>query len=151
MELTAEQKQAVAEWVAQGATLSEIQSKLSQEFGMSMTYMDVRFLMLDLGLEVHDKPEPKSAVQADVSQAGSDDFGAPGIPGEVSVEVDRVTKPGSIVSGTVTFSDGVNSAWALDQFGRLALEGADPGYRPSQEDLQEFQLQLRESLEKRGF
>lgn len=54
MSLTAEQKQAVASWVAAGDNLSTVQKKLSDEFKVSMTYRDVRFLVDDLNLELKD-------------------------------------------------------------------------------------------------
>lgn len=57
--LTPQQKQTVAAWVAAGDNLSAIQKKLSQEFGVSMTYMDVRFLVDDLNLDLKD-PAPKA-------------------------------------------------------------------------------------------
>jgi hypothetical protein len=158
MELTDVQKQSVAEWVKEGASLSDIQKRLSEEFEVSMTYMDVRFLILDLGLDVQDKPEPvKEAPPQDLDNDAAPELGppplddAPSAAGGVSVEVDRVTKPGTIVSGNVTFSDGSTSAWALDQFGRLALDPGESGSRPSPEDLQAFQEELRSVLEKRGF
>ena len=53
------QKDAVRQWAADGAGLSEIQRRIKDEFGISMTYMDVRFLMLDIDAAVKDKPEPK--------------------------------------------------------------------------------------------
>ena len=53
------QKEQVRQWAAEGAGLSEIQRRIKDEFGISMTYMDVRFLMLDLHADVKDKPEPK--------------------------------------------------------------------------------------------
>ena len=49
MSLTPEQKQAVASWVAAGDNLSLVQKKLTEQFKVSMTYMDVRFLVDDLG------------------------------------------------------------------------------------------------------
>ena len=55
------QKEQVRQWAAEGAGLSEIQRRIKDEFGISMTYMDVRFLMLDLHADVRDKPEPKPA------------------------------------------------------------------------------------------
>ncbi len=58
MTLTPEQKQAVSEWVAAGDNLSAIQKKLSEQFKVSMTYMDVRFLVDDLNLALKD-PTPK--------------------------------------------------------------------------------------------
>ena len=54
MTLTPEQKQAVIGWVAAGDNLSAIQSKLSGQFQISMTYRDVRFLVDDLNLELKD-------------------------------------------------------------------------------------------------
>ena len=54
MSLTPEQKQAVASWVATGDNLSAIQKKLSEQFQVSMTYRDVRFLVDDLNLELKD-------------------------------------------------------------------------------------------------
>jgi len=54
MSLTPEQKQAVVSWVAAGDNLSAIQKKLTEQFQISMTYRDVRFLVDDLNLELKD-------------------------------------------------------------------------------------------------
>jgi hypothetical protein len=54
MTLTPEQKKAVAAWVASGDNLSALQKKLSDEFKLSMTYRDVRFLVDDLNLQLKD-------------------------------------------------------------------------------------------------
>jgi hypothetical protein len=54
MSLTPEQKQAVASWVAAGDNLSAVQKKLAEQFQVSMTYRDVRFLVDDLNLELKD-------------------------------------------------------------------------------------------------
>ncbi len=73
------QKNAVRKWAADGAGLSEIQRRIKDEFGISMTYMDVRFLMLDIDAVVKDKPEPKtpppapSAASADAGEAPRQD------------------------------------------------------------------------------
>lgn len=58
MTLTPEQQQTVASWVAAGDNLSVIQKKLSDQFKVSMTYRDVRFLVDDLNLALKD-PAPK--------------------------------------------------------------------------------------------
>lgn len=58
MSLTPEQQQTVANWVAAGENLSAIQKKLAEEFKISMTYRDVRFLVDDLNLSLKDA-EPK--------------------------------------------------------------------------------------------
>lgn len=58
MNLTPEQKQAVASWVAAGDNLSAVQKKLAEQFQIAMTYRDVRFLVDDLDLALKD-PAPK--------------------------------------------------------------------------------------------
>jgi len=163
VELTEAQRHVVEQWVNEGSGLSEIQNRLSQEFGITLTYMDVRFLIINLGLKVRDKsrssfPETHIDGSPVAGQSGgraqTDQGGLPsppsGIAG-VSVEVERIASPGSIVSGTVTFSDGVSAVWSLDQLGRLALEPGKPGYTPSEQDLQAFQQELKSTLANRGF
>lgn len=152
MELTEQQKTAVAGWVREGDGLSEIQKRLRSEFDISMTYMDVRFLIIDLGLTLKEdeppkpKPKPKAPPSGPVGPL-ADQAGA----GGVSVEVDRLVKPGAVVSGSVTFGDGRQATWMLDQLGRLALDAGDPDYRPSEQDLAEFQSALRDALQQQGF
>jgi hypothetical protein len=163
MQLSDEQKKAVIRWVKEGVGISEVQRRLQAEFSLPMTYMDARFLILDLGLDVKEKPRAAvKASPAPVAGAAADEPDgedvAPGLAGEapvagarVRVEVDRVMKPGSLVSGSVVFSDGVSAAWTLDQFGRLGLASSRPGYKPSRQDLQMFQDELRSALESKGF
>ena len=69
----------------------------------------------------------------------------------VSVKVDQIARPGSVVSGKVTFSDGNSADWYFDQTGRLGLVPQAPGYRPSAPDLQEFQAMLDGELNRMGF
>ena len=51
----------------QGAKLSEIQTRLASEFGLKLTYMEVRFLVDDLKLTPKDPEPPK--VAAPVAEA----------------------------------------------------------------------------------
>ena len=67
MSLSPEQTQAVASWVAAGDSLAAIQKKLAGQFKVSMTYMDVRFLVDDLGLEL--KNAAKRSVEAKIDLA----------------------------------------------------------------------------------
>jgi hypothetical protein len=67
MNLTPEQKQAVASWVAAGDNLSAVQKKLSEQFQVSMTYRDVRFLVDDLNLDLKDAAPKVDA--SDVTKA----------------------------------------------------------------------------------
>jgi hypothetical protein len=76
---------------------------------------------------------------------------APANPaGRVSVTVDQLARPGTMVSGKVTFSDGQNADWYLDQTGRLGVMPAVQGYKPAPEDVQAFQLALQDELAKMG-
>lgn len=69
MTLTPEQKQAVSSWVAAGDNLSTIQKKLADQFRLSLTYMDVRFLVDDLNLSLKDAaPRP----DADLKKGAAD-------------------------------------------------------------------------------
>jgi hypothetical protein len=163
MDLNDAQKAAVRKWAQDGCGLSEIQQRLSKEFGLSLTYMDVRFLVIDLGISVRDRKSPPSAARTPVATAANaqpdtdaeaftEEDAAPfGGTASVRVEVDRVTKAGSLVSGKVTFSDGVTATWMLDQLGRLGIGASRRGYTPSQADIGAFQAELRKALETRGF
>jgi len=159
VKLTQEQEQTVKKWAKEGFGLSDIQKKLLEQLGISATYMDVRFLAIDMGLEIKEKRSastPQITSQGGAATAKREDLpgitdDAAGLPGGVVVNLDRVVKPGSLVSGTVRFSDGVSASWSLDQLGRLALSAGQPGYAPTQQDVQAFQQELRKALEKRGF
>jgi hypothetical protein len=72
MVLSEEQKKVVATWVAAGDNLSAIQRKLIAEFKVSMTYMDVRFLVDDLNLQLKDPP-PKADTNLKGGAAGPRD------------------------------------------------------------------------------
>ena len=159
MKLDDEQKQKVSGWIEEGLKLSEIQDKLNSEFGFRMTYMEVRFLIDDLGVKLKDKPveAPAPPPAAPTPAAGTTPTGTAPLEedglvgGGVSVTVDQVTRPGSLVSGKVKFSDGKAAEWYLDQMGRLGLAPKEQGYKPSQEDLMEFQTELQNELAKLGF
>jgi len=155
MELNDTQKQAVAVWAEQGQSLSDIQKNLRSEFGISMTYMDVRFLVLDIGCSIQDRKEAeKKAPGPAVGKAdsGTDLDAEPASSGTVTVELDRVLKAGAALSGTVVFSDGVKAAWAVDNLGRMVLDPGDhEGYRPTEEDIRAFQVELKNKISSRGF
>jgi hypothetical protein len=185
MSLTPEQKAAVSAWIASGDNLSAVQKKLTEQFKISMTYMDVRFLVDDLGLELKNAapkadasdvtkattapvgspamagpPRAANDAMADTDDLPPDDLpdsqaGADGLPATgastLTLEIDRIMRPGAMVSGTVTFSDGVSGKWALDQQGRLMLDTPQKGYKPSPVDVQAFQLELQTQLQRQGF
>ena len=161
-EPTAEQKREIANWINQGVGLSDVQKRLNDDFGISMTYMDVRFLVDDLDLTIQDEDEPEpskesgqsvtSSEDSDISEEPqtTDDSDLSGQLSAVSVTVDKVTRPGVMASGVATFSDGVDCPWYLDQFGRLGLMPKQEGYKPPDGDLEDFQKQLDAELRKTG-
>lgn len=197
MTLTPEQKQSVAGWIAAGDSLSTVQKRLHDEFKISLTYMDVRFLVDDLGLELKNagpktdtsdvtkaqparpdagagaQPPPRKGfldkVKEKVGLGGGEDDAveepadefleeeplpdepAPAGTGKFSLDVDRIVRPGTVVSGTVTFSDGVSGKWGMDQYGRLLLETGRKGYQPSAADVQAFQRELQHHLQRQGY
>jgi hypothetical protein len=157
MNLDESQRQKVAAWIADGAKLSEIQTRLMSEFNLKLTYMEVRFLVDDLKLTPKD-PEPPKVVAPVAAPAKPADqktppplAGPPGKPGGVSVTVDQLTRPGAIVSGKVTFSDGQQADWYLDQTGRLGVVAKQHGYKPSAADVQQFQAALQSEMARMGF
>jgi hypothetical protein len=160
MNLTEEQKKTVASWVASGASLADVQRRLEDEMELRMTYMDVRFLIDDLEIDIPEAPKPAPPKPADSSAAGSEVVGADGKPlksdtpslgGGVSVGLDKIARPGALVSGQVTFSDGQSASWLLDQMGRLGLDGAPADYRPSDADMKSFQEKLQTALQQAGY
>jgi hypothetical protein len=162
MSLDDSQRQKVAEWIQQGLSLSEIQNRLSSELGVRLTYMEVRFLMDDLKLKPKDKdvpktpapdlsaPPPTAAKTLEPEELEPEDIAAKTGTG-VSVTVDQLARPGAMVSGKVTFSDGKSAEWYLDQYGRLGLAGQEKGYRPPAADLADFQTELQSQLAKLGY
>ena len=168
MNLDETQRQKVAAWIADGLKLSDIQNRLLAECGLKMTYMEVRLLVDDLKLVPKDPDPPKAATPIGQSlasgaspAAAAKPAGAPATgtvqPGEaprgagaVSVTVDQLARPGAIVSGKVTFSDGNAADWYLDQTGRLGVVTKQPGYKPPATDMQQFQMALETELAKLG-
>ena len=152
MQISDEQKKTIRQWVVAGCTLSELQKKINEEFKLSLTFMDARFLVLDMGLQLKDRAATGGAMDISKAAPRTAAADADALPpgGGVAVTLDRVVKPGAVVSGTVTFSDGVNAGWMFDQAGRLGLSATQPGYRPTPEDLQSFQEELGQLLQSRG-
>ncbi len=83
MTLTPAQEQALRQWAAEGASLSDLQARLVSEFDLHPSYMDVRFLVLDLGIQLAERPKPNptdlmAAAPAKPAPAPADDM--PGEP-----------------------------------------------------------------------
>jgi hypothetical protein len=172
MQLDENQKKIVAGWVEEGIDLSAIQSRLESEMDIRMTYMDVRFLVGDLELTPKDEEEPEQSEPEEESAETATDAPTPDNPfpasedplgkasppaddlladdagagEEVSVTVSPVTQPGTMASGSVTFSDGVTCEWHVDQFGRPGLVPPSEGYQPPESDMPKFGQKLQQEL-----
>jgi hypothetical protein len=165
VKLTDEQKDTVAKWADEDEiSLGDIQKRLKSEFEITVTFLETRFLLEDHGIElkVEAKPEPKPEAAEyppdeldEVEAILDDDYNeepggrlgddpAPGAgSGKVSVKVASEARPNAMVSGMVTFSDGVDAAWSIDQMGRLSLDSSTPEHRPSEADIMAFQQELQ--------
>ena len=91
--LSDEQSAAVRQWAEEGADLAAIQKRLDEEFEVRLTFMDTRFLIADLGIELAEEEEPEpepepepAAVVGAGADAGGDPAG-PGAEGMIEAEV----------------------------------------------------------------
>jgi hypothetical protein len=171
MKLDEQQQKKVAGWVAEGLKLADIQKRISSEFGVSLTYMEARFLVDDLKLVPQGPDRPKEEPAAAAAAPGKPGAPAPASPlagapatptstpaqgtpgaagGGVSVTVDTVTRAGALASGNVRFSDGQSAGWYLDQYGRLGLVPQQPGYKPGAADVEAFQHALEREISRLG-
>src|SRR5208283_3276240 len=89
MSLSPEQTQAVASWVAAGDSLAVIQKRLFEQFQVSMTYMDVRFLVDDLGLELKNAVHSSVDTKVDLAKAR---LGGPAQPEKKGGLLDKLKK-----------------------------------------------------------
>jgi len=135
--LTDDQKVSIHQWAADGAQINDIQKKVVEEFGISITYMEARFAVLDLDVQILSVKEEEPEEEKPEKVA----------TGEVHVTVDTIVRAGASVSGSVEFSDGEKASWAIDQMGQLNLDADEADYRPSEMDVQMFQDKLREHLQ----
>jgi hypothetical protein len=159
MKLNDAQKQTVAKWIEQGLKVAEVQKRLAAEFGLRLTFLDVKLLIGDLDLVPRDQPEkpparpeapakgapppPEKAVQpAKPAPETAESQPAKG----VAVTVDELPQPGAIASGGVTFSDGMTATWYVDELGQLGVMTQQKDYRPSAADFEQFQNALEQAL-----
>lgn len=144
--VTAEQLEMVRRWAAEGVDLNGIQKRLAGECGVHMMYMDVRFLLLDHGIEIasaaapaaEKKPEPATPAPA------AKEAPQPEATGKPVVTLDELTLPGTLISGKVSFASGTTGAWQIDQLGRFAWSSLSG--QPTTEELQAFQQELTQLL-----
>jgi hypothetical protein len=148
MDLSKEQKEQLQSWITTGLSVPAIYKLISNEWKNPMTYMELKFAIDDLNLEFPKEikiPEAEAKKEDLIPLNGEEE------PHKVTMEIDKIMRPGAIISGTVAFSDGMTGSWQLDQRGRIAISPATEAYHPSQEDIHEFEKQLQEALHKAGY
>src|ERR1043166_7332977 len=166
----AERKQIVAQLLKEGRKLSEIQEYLRKEKNDSITYMELRMLLSEMEAKLPDAPSNSftplkaSPITATTPPPGQKPAGprgkaqpapppqkpaaaAAGPRGRTTVMMDEAPPPGAMLSGRVNFGSGAKALWVLDETGRIGLEPELGTGRPDQQDMQEFQAELRRMIE----
>ncbi|NMA45846.1 MAG: hypothetical protein GX945_04725 [Lentisphaerae bacterium] len=111
-------------------------------------------LQLAEGQEGQPSEEDIRLFQAELSaimQKMQDDLAREAAEGKTKVNVSPVVRPGAMFSGDVVFASGAKAEWTLDQTGRLGLQPAEGSAKPTQRDMQLFQMELRRVLQSKGF
>ena len=140
----------MASRIAEGVSLSDIQNEVNEKFQQSMTYMDIRILAAGLDIDWQAKAaakaeeEKKEEEETSESAAAPEEAAAPA-DGQTVVEISKLMRPGTALSGSVKFASGSTADWYIDQTGRLGLENL-VGEKPTQEDIQQFQVELEKAV-----
>ena len=177
MKLTEDQITTIKSWIESGDDLGKIQNQINESFDINLTYLETRFLLSDLKIELNEDEEEEEEEQDPVDEPTAEiqdsdnvtenneepeqqeppsgdlekeetDESAP--PTNINVSVDSIAQPQCVISGKVTFSDGQLASWWFDQMGQLGLNPDQEGYTPSPEDVTVFQVELRKVLAEQG-
>ena len=143
----------VRRWAAQGTDLNGIQKNLVAECGVHLTYMEVRFLLLDHGIEIaqpQEAPAPAPAPQPEPAAAPAPVPAADPMTGAAPVKptmsLDDIQIPGTILSGKCEFPSGTKVAWQIDQMGQLNCTQLSGTMTPEEQNA--FVFELRQILSK---
>ncbi len=135
---------AIKAWAAEGTDLNGIQKRLQSEFDLHLTFMEVRFLMLDHGIDLTAESEQTPEKKSPDRQEEAQDVETEEQGSKVRVELDDLQLPGTLLSGKAHFPGGAEGAWQIDRLGRFGwskLTGT-----PSPEEMQSFQQELTSML-----
>jgi hypothetical protein len=146
--MSTERDRFIKEKLDEGLSLSDVQKLLVSEFGIRMTYLDLRLLAADLEVNWQKQDdakaeEAKSDDDMDISKIPAEDDDA---TPRTKIEVSKLARPGVALSGSVEFLSGAKGDWFLDSYGRLGFEAAEGSGKPTEEDLQDFQVELQNKL-----
>ena len=161
-------KEFMAEKIAGGISLSEIQNMVNAQFNQHFTYMDIRIMASELEVDwqklnpaapaspanaaTEIEPAAPQNNEADPESELPDDPGMPEEPAlpdlsDTKIEVSKIARPGMMFSGSAVFANGSSADWYLDNMGRLGVENLQ-GEKPSEDDVAKFQMALQLELRK---
>ncbi len=130
----------------EGCSLGDIQKQLEEEYDLSMTYMNLRILAAELeGVDWSRQPDTGFKSKP-VSQDGLLGTDAEDHAGGTKVTVSKLARPGAAMSGSVQFASGAKAEWLLGSDGRIGLQPEPGSDKPTEKDLQEFQVELQKVL-----
>ena len=145
----------MASRIAEGISLSDIQMEVNEKFSQKLTYMDIRILASALDIDWQgraDKAKVEAEKEKEQAEAENKENAEAALPpengeaaGKTVVEVSKLMRPGTALSGTVKFASGSTADWYIDQTGRLGLENLQ-GNQPTQDDIREFQVELEKAV-----
>ena len=144
MKLTEDQITTIKSWIESGDDLGKIQNQINESFDINLTYLETRFLLSDLKIELNedeeeeeeqepvDEPVDEPSAEIQDSENVSENTEEPeqqeppsgdlekeetdesAQPTNINVSVDSITQPQCVISGKVTFSDGQLASWWFD-------------------------------------
>lgn len=139
-------KRFMAQKLEEGESLSDIQKLVNEAFGTRMTFMDIRILASELEDVDWDALDPAPAPAPEKKEPAEGEASAPAAgDGGTVVEISKLVRPGTALSGTVRFRNGATADWYVDSYGRLGIENLQ-GENPGEEDVRDFQTELQKQL-----
>jgi hypothetical protein len=148
-----ERKEIIQKLLTEGRTLSEILDYLHREKSDSITYMEMRLLLSEMpNAKLPEKEVPKPPAASAAPSAIESATAKPDAPtqtagGKLSISVDQIPQPGSMLSGYARFGSGAKAHWMLDEMGRLGVEPELGSSKPTTQDMKEFTNELRRLLQ----
>ena len=119
MKFTDEQTSAVVDWLGQGRSLSRHQQALKVDYNLTLTYMELRFLVDDLEIPLVMMAQISDATSEEVSEAVLEPEPVLEQSG-VHIDVDALVLPG-LWSVEVSHFQMVKAWWQLAATGQLGL------------------------------
>lgn len=143
-------KRFMAQKIEEGESLSNVQKLVNEKFGTKYTFMEIRILAseledVDWGALDPKQPAPPAEKEKSAEAVGASEPAAGAGAGQTVVEISKLVRPGTALSGTVTFRSGSSAEWYVDSYGRLGLENLR-GEQPTEEDVRDFQVELQKQL-----